>query len=303
MRSFSISGLILPLSQIFGSASLCSKKPLWSYQGFLAGPSGKRARSSGSVIGSLPPRSAVSVNRAKSSLSTGLLPSNVSSVPIRASSSIPEISNPSLSFFLQAGIVHERRIGIGVSFLLPQCDQITCHVLRVLNRKPQAWHHRHVLYLQFMSVVGAPGVLQIKNERQALLFIIFRPDILLFIRTIRTRAFPSIVHPAHQIVVIVLLSDSRQIRREGSPLHLIAFADGVARQTPARLDQLLSVCRIPRSMFRNRIGEARLPQIRGNRLDLIVVEPEVGHFRCRAEIRRLPEPHRNPVFVQLQANI
>src|SRR5260370_344760 len=92
MRSFSVSTLSLPLSQMLGSASLCSKKPFWSYHGCLAGPSGKRARSSGSVMGSLPPRWATSVSRAKSRRSIGLLPSIVSSVPMRPSSSRPEIS-------------------------------------------------------------------------------------------------------------------------------------------------------------------------------------------------------------------
>src|SRR6266567_2751210 len=77
---------------MLGSASLCSKKPLWSYQGPFAGPSGSRCRSSGSLIGSLPPRCAISVNSAKSSRSIGLLPSTVKSVPMRPSSSKPEIS-------------------------------------------------------------------------------------------------------------------------------------------------------------------------------------------------------------------
>ena len=60
----------------------------------VAGCNSNRARSSGSLIGSdfLPPRCEISVNSAKSRRSIGLLPSYVSSVPIRPSSSKPEIS-------------------------------------------------------------------------------------------------------------------------------------------------------------------------------------------------------------------
>src|ERR1035437_8586155 len=49
---------------MFGSASLCSKNPLWSYQASFAGPPGRRARSSLSLMGSasLPPRCETSVD-------------------------------------------------------------------------------------------------------------------------------------------------------------------------------------------------------------------------------------------------
>src|ERR1039458_7991477 len=60
---------------------------------------------------------------------------------------------------------------------------------------------------------------------------------------------------------------------------------------------------IARLGFRKRIGESRLPDIRRDRLNLMIVQPEIRHLRGRPKIRRLLQPYWNPVPVQLQPHV
>src|SRR6476661_632204 len=76
------------------SVILCSKNPLWLYQGF-SSPLGGFADSLPSTLCRLSgsfPSSAFFVNKAKSKRSIGVAPSTVNSLPIRCSSSKPLIS-------------------------------------------------------------------------------------------------------------------------------------------------------------------------------------------------------------------
>src|SRR2546425_8829461 len=41
------------------------------------------------------------------------------------------------------------------------------------------------------------------------------------------------------------------------------------------------------------IRERRLPHVRGDGLDLFVVEPEIRHFGCGAEVAGLVQPNQN----------
>ena len=79
-------------------------------------------------------------------------------------------------------------------------------------------------------------MVQVKNVGQALLFVVLGTDVLLLIGAIRTSAFASIVNPAHEVVVVVLLTDASEICGESAALKLVAFADGVTRETAARLE-------------------------------------------------------------------
>src|SRR5215469_7430884 len=154
-----------------------------------------------------------------------------------------------------------------------------------------------------MSVVRAPAVLEIKDVRQSLLLVIFGADVLLLIRTIRTCPLACIVYPAHQVVIIVFLSHSGEISREVPSVHLVTLSDGVATQTATGLEEFLAMRSISRWVFGLWIGEARLPQIGGDGLDLVLVEAKVRHFCCWPEVRWFLQPRRDPVFVQFKPNI
>src|SRR5580698_2406454 len=101
-------------------------------------------------------------------------------------------------------------------------------------------------------------MLKIENVWQSFLGVIFRTDIFLFIHTVGSSPFPCVVHPADQIVVVILLADAREIRCETSALHLIAFADGVAGETAACFEQFFSVRSAAWLVFRQRIGQRGL---------------------------------------------
>ncbi len=157
-----------------------------------------------------------------------------------------EVADPLLAFSLQIRIVHERRVGIRGRLLLLQRDQIAGDVFGIRGGKPEAGHHGHVLYLQFVAVVRAPAVVQVKDVGQALLFVILGADVLLFIRAVRTCALTRVVDPAHEVVVAVLLTHTREIGGKSSALQLVAFADGVAGEAAARFEQLFSVSGVAR---------------------------------------------------------
>ena len=159
------------------------------------------------------------------------------------------VANPALAFFPQIRVIHKRRFGIAGRFLFLERDQIAGDVFRILGRKAQAWHHGHVLYLEFVAVVGTPRVLQVKNKGQALLLIIFGANVFLLEEAIGARAFASIVNPADQIFVVVLLADASEICGKSAALHLVALADGVACQATSCFKQFLAMSRIARRMF------------------------------------------------------
>ena len=116
--------------------------------------------------------------------------------------------HPLFALFFQVRIVHERRIRIRRRLLLFLRHQIGCNVFRILGSQPQARHHRHVLYLQFVPVVGTLAVVKIKLIGKILLRVIFGSDVFLFIRTIGPRALTRVVNPAHQVVVVRFLADA-----------------------------------------------------------------------------------------------
>ena len=78
-----------------------------------------------------------------------------------------------LALGLELRIVHEvGRIVLGVGML--QGHQIAGHVARVLDAEPQARHHGRLLHDELVPIVGTARVVQIENERQVVLGVIFR---------------------------------------------------------------------------------------------------------------------------------
>ena len=213
------------------------------------------------------------------------------------------VPNPLLTLFLQAGIVHERRVRISRRILLLLRDEVAGDIFCILWAQAQAGHYRHVLHLQFVSIIRTLAVREIPLEGKAFLGVILRPDIFLLVRAIGTRALAGIVNPAHKVVVVRLLSDARQVRGEGSALQFIALAHRVAGEASARFEQLFAVCGVARLVLGQSIREARLPYVRRDRLDLMIGQAEVRHLRGRTEVGRLFQPDRNPVLVQLEPHV
>src|SRR2546427_2166059 len=152
-----------------------------------------------------------------------------------------EVANPLLAFVFQIRVVHERRIGIGGRLLLFQGDQIAGDVFGVLRSEAQAGHYGHVLDLELMAVVRTLAVLQVENKGQALLFVIFGADVLFFVRTIGAGAFARVVDPTHEVVVIVLFTDAREIGSKSSTPHPVAFADGKTSEAAARFEKFFAL--------------------------------------------------------------
>src|SRR5258708_39140516 len=122
-----------------------------------------------------------------------------------------------------------------------------------------------------MAGIGAPGVSTVEHEGQTLLSVVFRADVLFFIRAVGAGALAGIVNPAHQIVVVGFFADAGQVGGEVGPLHFVAFANGMASKTTSRFEQIFSVSRVAWFVFRQLIVQAGVPQIRGDGPYLIVV--------------------------------
>src|SRR5258708_25704490 len=90
---------------------------------------------------------------------------------------------------------------------------------------------------------------------------------------------------------------------EGAALHLVAFPNRVARETSSGVKQLFAMPGTAELVLGQRISESRLPQVRGDGLDLRIGEAEIGHLGGRAEGAGLLQPNGNPVLIQLEANI
>ena len=148
----------------------------------------------------------------------------------------PIMADPLLALGLQIGIIHESSIRVGRRILFLLRQQISRNVFRVFWSESQVRHDGHILHLQFMPIIRTPAMLQIELVGKSLLGVVLGPNVLLFIRTIGSRTLPRIVNPAHQVVVVRLLADARQVRRESSAHGLAALANGVASKASAALE-------------------------------------------------------------------
>ena len=140
----------------------------------------------------------------------------------------------------------------------------------------------------------------------------------MLLRAVGCPAVARVVNPAHGVVEVLLLPDARQVGCELAAYLLIALAYRVARETAARLEQLLAVRLVALLLLRNLSVEGRLPEVCGNRLALFVLlrgrndaalllvarqVPEGRHLRARSERLRVCEPDRYPLLSELQTNV
>ncbi len=114
-------------------------------------------------------------------------------------------------------------------------------------------------------------MVEVEDEGQAFLFVVFGPHILFFVRAVGTSAFACVVHPAYKIIEIIFFSDASEICREVRSFHLVAFTDGMAAETSARLEKLFAVRGVAGLVPGQLIGQGRLPEKRRDSFDLAVV--------------------------------
>src|SRR5215472_15716518 len=169
--------------------------------------------------------------------------------------------NPLLAFRLEIRIIHEGSVGVIRRILLLLRDEVAGNVFRIRFGEAEARHHGHVLDLEFVTVIRALAVVEIANVGKALLLVILRADVFFLDRAVRTRALAGVVDPAHEVIVIGLFADAREVRRESAALHLVAFADGVAREATARFKQLFTVSCVSGLAMLDLIRQTRLPDI------------------------------------------
>jgi len=89
-------------------------------------------------------------------------------------------------------------------------EEIGSHVARVLLGQTQVGHHGHVLHLELGAVIGTSRMqLSIKQVRQIVFGVISRRQIAMLFGAVRRVTLARVVNPAHDVVIVGLLSDSR----------------------------------------------------------------------------------------------
>ena len=78
-------------------------------------------------------------------------------------------------------------------------------------------------------------MVEVEDEGQAFLFVVFGPNVLFLVRAVGTSAFTRVVHPAYKIIEVIFFPDASEICGEVRSFHLVAFTDGMAAETSARL--------------------------------------------------------------------
>src|ERR1700739_402097 len=109
-----------------------------------------------------------------------------------------------------------------------------------------------------MAVVGTAGMLEIEDERHAVLGVVFGAAVPLFEGAIRARAFSWVVHPANEVIVIVFFADAAEIRGKRAAHDVRAFTNGMAAEAAARFEKLLAVHGVAHRLLGTcRAGERR----------------------------------------------
>src|SRR5688572_27644437 len=124
----------------------------------------------------------------------------------------------------------------------------------------------------------------VKNIRQILLRVVFRSKVTFFFRTIRSHAIARVVDPAHDVIKISLLTDFLKVCGEITARGARTLADRVAGHTTSSFKQLFSVAGISAWLRWQSVRETVLPQICGDRLDLIA-RVFVAHVRTFVSVR------------------
>src|SRR5438067_1863306 len=76
----------------------------------------------------------------------------------------------------------------------------------------------------------------------------------------------------------------------------------MAGHTATRLEGLFTFDGIALGLRWQIAGYARLPDERGDGLDVVLVQPEGGHFGAGPPFVRVLQPRRDPLFVHLHAD-
>ena len=79
--------------------------------------------------------------------------------------------------------------------------------------------------------------------------VIFRTEIFFLVGAVGTRALARIVDPADQIIVILFFTDAAEICGKRAADRVCAFADGVAGQAAALVEQFFAVGCITGRLF------------------------------------------------------
>src|SRR5260221_13577859 len=88
-------------------------------------------------------------------------------------------------------------------------------------------------------------MIEVKDKREIMLGVILRAQVLLLRRTVRPRSNPWIQNPANQIIVVVLLPYSRQVRGKISANHVRSFANRMAGFATALFEYSFAPAALP----------------------------------------------------------
>src|SRR5713101_5930938 len=125
------------------------------------------------------------------------------------------VLHQSAAFVLELWIVHElgRRIS---SVGMAKRNQIAGDVTRLFDGQPQGGHHCGQLYLEQVFAVGRAVVVQIENERLIEFAVVLGAQVNTGDGVIGPCAFTRVVHPADQIIKIVLLAHAAEVGGKSS---------------------------------------------------------------------------------------
>src|SRR5207248_2718528 len=107
-------------------------------------------------------------------------------------------------------------------------------------------------------------MLEVEDKGQAVLLVIGRGQVALFVGAIRRRTLARVVNPSDQVIVIIFLAHAREV--SGKPAaHLIrALADRMATHAAARLEALFALLRVAHRLSGKLRVEAALPDKGGD---------------------------------------
>src|SRR2546423_1940629 len=109
----------------------------------------------------------------------------------------------------------------------------------------------------------------IEQIRQSVLRIILRRQIAMLFWTVRGPAFARVVDPAHDVIVIGLLTDLRKVRGECAAKSLVFFADRMASHTATRFEQFFAVILLALRLRGGFAVKAVLPEVSSHRLQIV----------------------------------
>src|SRR5262245_5162232 len=116
------------------------------------------------------------------------------------------------------------------------------------------------------------------------------------------------MNPANQVFIVGFLTDARKVGGEVSADDRVTHVDRravdrMATETAESLEQFLAVGGVSLLLSGNLRIKSRLPQERGDRLYLIVLETEGRHLCSRSKRLRIRQPNRDPVLVQFRFDL